>query len=78
MIAAFSLQHFRFHLEPKAPLHLPAYNKGNVIRGGFGSTFRRLDYKIVLVFVSVLVGRQELGTGRFFVSDIRKWTGDEK
>jgi hypothetical protein len=39
---AFSLQHFRFHLEPKAPLHMPAYNKGNVIRGGFGSTFRRI------------------------------------
>jgi len=35
-----SLQHLRFHLEPKAPLHMPAYNKGNVIRGGFGSTFR--------------------------------------
>jgi CRISPR-associated endoribonuclease Cas6 len=38
----FSLQQFRFHLEPKAPLHMPAYNKGNVIRGGFGSTFRRI------------------------------------
>jgi hypothetical protein len=39
---SFSLQHFRFHLEPKAPLRMPAYNKGNVIRGGFGSTFRRI------------------------------------
>jgi hypothetical protein len=38
----FSLQHLRFHLEPKAPLHMPRYNKGNVIRGGFGSTFRRI------------------------------------
>ncbi|MGH7770884.1 MAG: hypothetical protein ACREQA_01445 [Candidatus Binatia bacterium] len=38
----FSLHHFRFHLEPKAPLQVPAYNKGNVIRGGFGSTFRRI------------------------------------
>jgi hypothetical protein len=37
-----SLHHFRFHLEPKALLRLPAYNKGNVIRGGFGSTFRRI------------------------------------
>jgi hypothetical protein len=37
----FSLHHFWFHLEPKSPLHMPAYNKGNVIRGGFGSTFRR-------------------------------------
>jgi len=38
----FSIHHFRFHLEPRAPLHMPAYNKGNVIRGGFGSTFRRI------------------------------------
>ena len=37
-----SLLHFRFHLEPKAPLYMPPYNKGNVIRGGFGSTFRRI------------------------------------
>jgi len=42
MITDFSLQRFRFYLEPKAPLHMPAYNKGNVIRGGFGSTFRRI------------------------------------
>ena len=42
MFAEFFIQRFRFHLEPKAPLHLPAYNKGNVIRGGFGSTFRRI------------------------------------
>src|SRR3990172_7128610 len=42
MIPGLSLHHFRFHLEPKAALHMPAYNKGNVIRGGFGSTFRRI------------------------------------
>ena len=69
MFTVFSLHHFRFHLEPKAPLRMPAclrathrqaYNKGstlrlrrersaerltprgNVIRGGFGSTFRRI------------------------------------
>jgi hypothetical protein len=42
MISSLSLHHFRFHLEPKAPLRMPAYNKGNVIRGGFGSTFRRI------------------------------------
>ena len=40
MVTDFSLHHFRFRLEPKAPLHMPAYNKGNVIRGGFGSVFR--------------------------------------
>ncbi len=38
----FSLYHFRFHLESKGSLRMPAYNKGNVIRGGFGSTFRRI------------------------------------
>jgi hypothetical protein len=37
-----SLLHFRFHMEPKAPLHMPARNKGNVIRGGFGGAFRRI------------------------------------
>lgn len=42
MIPNFSLQHFRFHLEPKGTLRMPAYNKGNVIRGGFGSIFRRI------------------------------------
>jgi len=42
MITDFSFDHFCFHLEPKAPLHMPAYNKGNVIRGGFGSAFRRI------------------------------------
>jgi hypothetical protein len=51
MISGLALQYFRFCLEPKAPLHMPAclrathrqaYNKGNVIHGGFGSTFRRI------------------------------------
>lgn len=42
MRSDFTLHHFRFHLDPKAPLYMPAYNKGNVIRGGFGSTFRRI------------------------------------
>ncbi|HXG53732.1 MAG TPA: CRISPR system precrRNA processing endoribonuclease RAMP protein Cas6 [candidate division Zixibacteria bacterium] len=38
----FSLSHLRFHFEPKSTLIMPARNKGNVIRGGFGSTFRRI------------------------------------
>ena len=42
MITDCTLHRFRFHLQPKAPLHMPAYNKGNVIRGGFGSAFRRI------------------------------------
>jgi hypothetical protein len=40
----FCLQHFGFHLEPKGPLQMLAYNKGNGIRGGFGSTFRRIVF----------------------------------
>ncbi|MDP2665116.1 MAG: hypothetical protein Q8P23_00495, partial [bacterium] len=40
MIADFFIHHFRVHLEPKAPLPMPADNKGNVIRGGFGCVFR--------------------------------------
>lgn len=36
MISDFSFQHYRFHLEPKGALQMPAYNKGNGIRGGFG------------------------------------------
>lgn len=42
MMADLLLNRFRFILEPKAPLRMPAYNKGNVIRGGFGSSFRRM------------------------------------
>jgi CRISPR-associated endoribonuclease Cas6 len=42
MTSDFPFHYFSFHLEAKAPLHMPAYNKGNVIRGAFGSTFRRI------------------------------------
>ena len=42
MPTGFSLHQFRFSLQPNAPLSMPAYNKGNVIRGGFGSAFRRI------------------------------------
>jgi len=50
VISYFSLYNFRFHLEPNAPLHMPAYNKGptlrltpkgNVTRGGFEWTQKR-------------------------------------
>jgi len=57
MITDCAHQRFRFRLQPKAPLHMPAYNKGNVIRGGFGSAFRRIVdrgiYKAVFVIVFV-------------------------
>lgn len=39
---ALSLSHLRFHLVAEQPLRLPAHNKGNALRGGFGSAFRRL------------------------------------
>lgn len=42
MIANFSLRHFRFHLQPKTPLRLPALNKGNLIRGG--TLLTKLNY----------------------------------
>jgi hypothetical protein len=36
------LLHLRFSLVPEQPLRLPAHNKGNSLRGGFGSAFRKL------------------------------------
>jgi hypothetical protein len=36
------LLHLRLSLRPEAELILPALNKGNALRGGFGSAFRRL------------------------------------
>jgi hypothetical protein len=32
MIPDFSLQHFRFHLEPKSALQMPAYNKASTLK----------------------------------------------
>ena len=42
MTSDFLFHYFSFQFEAKAPLLMPAYNKGNVIRGGFGSAFRRI------------------------------------
>src|SRR6266404_3326021 len=33
---------FRFRIAPMQPLLVPAINKGNMLRGGFGHAFRRL------------------------------------
>jgi len=47
-VSGCSLQHnlriglFRFTLAPARPLVVPALNKGNMLRGGFGHAFRRL------------------------------------
>jgi hypothetical protein len=40
--AAFTFAHYRFTLSPQQPLEMPAHSKGNTIRGGFGTAFRRL------------------------------------
>jgi hypothetical protein len=40
--STLTLSHLRFHLVPGQPLHLPAFNKGNSLRGGFGGAFRKL------------------------------------
>lgn len=37
-----ALSHLRLHLEPEQELRLPALSKGNTLRGGFGSAFRKL------------------------------------
>ena len=37
-----SLSHLRLQLVPERELQLPAYNKGNSLRGGFGAAFRKL------------------------------------
>lgn len=37
-----TLSHLRLHLSPEQSLHLPAHNKGNSLRGGFGGAFRKL------------------------------------
>lgn len=36
------IAHLQLHLLPEQDLVLPAHNKGNTLRGGFGSAFRRL------------------------------------
>ena len=33
---------FRFTIVPEQPMHVPAVNKGNMLRGAFGHAFRRL------------------------------------
>jgi hypothetical protein len=49
MLEQFLAQHLRFHLEPKAPLHMPAYNKGSTARGakwGQGRNGDRLVFRL--------------------------------
>jgi hypothetical protein len=41
-MATLGLSHLRLHLVPETLLRLPAHNKGNSLRGGFGSAFRKL------------------------------------
>jgi hypothetical protein len=39
---AMRVGRFRFVIAPRTPLLVPALNKGNMLRGGFGHAFRRL------------------------------------
>lgn len=41
-MTTLALAQLRLHLVPEQPLRLPAVNKGNSLRGGFGSAFRKL------------------------------------
>lgn len=42
MPTTLALSHLRLQLLPERELQLPAHNKGNTLRGGFGSAFRKL------------------------------------
>ncbi|MEW6001215.1 MAG: CRISPR system precrRNA processing endoribonuclease RAMP protein Cas6 [Nitrospirota bacterium] len=42
MFKDFELAHYRFTLLPEKILKMPAFNKGNILRGAFGSSLRRL------------------------------------
>jgi hypothetical protein len=41
-VPSLTLSHLRLTIVPEQTLHLPAQNKGNSLRGGFGTAFRRL------------------------------------
>jgi hypothetical protein len=42
MIDRFLLSHYRFTLIPKTILRMPGFSKGNVLRGAFGSSLKRI------------------------------------
>ncbi len=42
MFKDFKLAYYRFTLLPEKILKMPAFNKGNVLRGAFGISFKRL------------------------------------
>jgi hypothetical protein len=42
LLRSLALTHLRLRLIPERGLQLPAYNKGNSLRGGFGAAFRKL------------------------------------
>jgi len=42
MLRAFKLAHYKFALIPQSTIRMPAFNKGNVLRGAFGSSLRKL------------------------------------
>lgn len=42
MLKHFSLCTYRFTFRPESILHMPRFNKGNVLRGAFGSALRKI------------------------------------
>jgi len=69
MISDFTLQHYRFHLEPQGALQMPPYNKGNVIRGGRGlKRFGRHQLVLLLLRKKIFRSpRTSLSSGKSFL-----------
>jgi hypothetical protein len=42
MFNDFELAHYRFTLVPESIIQMPTFNKGNILRGAFGSSLKRL------------------------------------
>jgi len=42
MVEPFRLAHYKFTLIPESTIHMPAFTKGNVLRGAFGTSLKRL------------------------------------
>lgn len=42
MLDNFSFSHYRFTLIPETTLKMPRFNKGNILRGAFGSSLKRI------------------------------------
>lgn len=71
VISHFSLQHFRFHLEPKGTLQMPAHNKGSTLRprpelsrtahleGQWDTGRVALTVRIIMAILMAITAREE-------------------